>query len=214
MNVPQLPAENAGRTRWLKIAAAVWLLLVSILAVVNSVGLSRLTEQSQASAQDTHVQALDMRVTELEQQAAASKSRPRPVTQPDFEVTRKALEERLTQVERAQVEDARVGDLQVLQARVTDIEARSKKAAASAATPRRTAEPVKPLVPESPFNVVSVELRGGERFLSVAVPGAASVSGLRLLREGDAVGAWQLQAIEARAAVFRVDGQTQRIALP
>jgi hypothetical protein len=37
---------------------------------------------------------------------------------------------------------------------------------------------------------------------------------LRLLREGDAIGAWQLQVIEAHAAVFRVDGQTQRIALP
>ena len=32
--------------------------------------------------------------------------------------------------------------------------------------------------------------------------------------EGDAIGAWQLQVIEAHAAVFRVDGQTQRIALP
>jgi len=28
------------------------------------------------------------------------------------------------------------------------------------------------------------------------------------------VGAWHLLAIEAPAAVFRVDGQTQRIALP
>ncbi len=45
MIVPQLQSENAGRARWLKIAAAAWLLLVSALAVVNSVGLSRLTEQ-------------------------------------------------------------------------------------------------------------------------------------------------------------------------
>jgi len=158
MTIPQLPDENAGRARWLKIAAAVWLLLVSILAVVNSVGLSRLTEQSQASAQDAHVQALNTRVAELEQQAAASKNQPKPVTQPDFEAARKTLDERLAQVEQAQAGDAHAGDLQALQARVGDIEARMKR---TAAAPRRTAELAKPKLPEPPFNVVGVELRGG-----------------------------------------------------
>ena len=215
MTIPQLPDENAGRARWLKITAAAWLLLVSILAVVNSVGLSRLSEQSQASAQDAHVQALNTRVAELEQQAAASKTQPKPVTQPDFEAARKALDERLAQVEQAQAkDDAHAGDLQALQARVSDIEARMKRSAAPAVVPRRAAEPAKPKVPEPPFNVVGVELRGGERFLSVAAPKASSVLDVWLLREGDAVGAWHLLAIEARAAVFRVDGQTQRIALP
>ncbi|MEW9898032.1 hypothetical protein ABWL39_05295 [Chitinivorax sp. PXF-14] len=214
MTLPQLPDENVGRTRWLKIAAAVWLLLVSILAVVNSVGLSRLIEQSQASAQDAHVQALNTRVAELEQQAAVSKSQPKPVTEPDFEAARKALDERLALVEQAQATDAHAGELQALQARVADIEARMKRTAASSAAPRRTAEPAKPKVPEPPFNVVGVELRGGERFLSVAAPKPSSVLDVRLLREGDAVGAWHLLAIEARAAVFSVDGQTQRIALP
>ena len=214
MTIPQLPDENAGRARWLKITAAAWLLLVSILAVVNSVGLSRLSEQSQASAQDAHVQALNTRVAELEQQAAASKNQPKPVTQPDFEAARKLLDERLAQVEHTQGADAHAGDLQALQARMGDLEARMKRTAAPAAAPQRTAEPAKPKVPEPPFNVVGVELRGGERFLSIAAPGVAAVRELRLLREGDAIGAWQLQVIEAHAAVFRVDGQTQRIALP
>lgn len=214
MNIPQLPTENAGHARWLKIAAAVGLLLVSTLAVVNSVGLSRLTEQSQASAKDAHVQALNTRVAELEQQAATSKAQPKPVTQPDFDAARQAFDERLAQVEQAQAANTRTGELQALQARVGDIEARLKKAAAPAPAPRRTAEPTRPKVPEPPFNIVGVELRGGERFLSVAAPKASSVLDVWLLREGDAVGAWHLQAIEARAAVFRVDGQTQRIALP
>ncbi|MGZ7153888.1 hypothetical protein ACXWOD_10385, partial [Streptococcus pyogenes] len=80
--------------------------------------------------------------------------------------------------------------------------------------PRRTAEPANPKVPEPPFNVVGVKLRGGERFLSVAAPKASSVLDVWLLREGDAVGAWHLLAIEARSAVFRVYGQIQRLALP
>lgn len=214
MNIPQLPTEGADRARWLKIAAAAWLLLVSVLAVVNSVGLSRLSEQSQASAQDAHMQALNTRVAELEQQSAASKNQPKPVVQPDFEAARKALDERLSQVEQAQTADNRAGDLQALQARMGDIEARLKKAATPVAAPRRTAEAVKPKAPEPPFSVAGLELRGGERFLSIAAPGVAAVRELRLLREGDAIGAWQLQVIEAHAAVFRVDGQTQRIVLP
>ena len=48
----------------------------------------------------------------------------------------------------------------------------------------------------------------------MTAPKASSVLDVWLLREGDAVGAWHLLAIEARAAVFRVDGQTQRLALP
>jgi polyhydroxyalkanoate synthesis regulator phasin len=210
MTIPQLPDQDAGRARWFKIAAAVWLLLVSILAAVNSVGLSRLTEQSQASAQDAHVQALNARVAKLEQQAAISKSQPKP----DFEAARIALDERLVQVEQAQATDVHASDVQALQARVGDIEARMKRTATPTAAPRRTAEPAKPKVPEAPFNVVGVELRGGERFLLVAAPKASSVLDVWLLREGDAVGGWHLLAIEARAAVFRVDGQTQRIALP
>jgi hypothetical protein len=67
---------------------------------------------------------------------------------------------------------------------------------------------------EPPFNVVGLELRGGERFVSIASHGAAALTDLRLLREGESIGAWQLQAIEAHAVVFRVDDQTVRVALP
>ena len=69
-------------------------------------------------------------------------------------------------------------------------------------------------VDESTARNLEAWCRGGERFLSVTAPKASSVLDVWLLREGDAVGAWHLLAIEARAAVFRVDGQTQRLALP
>ena len=52
MTFPQAPSERNSRTRWLKIAAAFWLLLISAVALINSVGLSRLAEQTQSSAQD------------------------------------------------------------------------------------------------------------------------------------------------------------------
>lgn len=212
MNIPQFSSDD-GRTRWPKIAAAIWLLLVSALTIVNSVGLSRLAEQSRASAQDAHVQALGTRLADLEQQVEAIKRQPRPVAQTDLDTARQALDERLSRIEQAQAADARSDDVQALQARIGAIEARLKTAPLAATAPRRAAE-TKPKAPQPPFGVVGLELRGGERFLSIAPHGATGLADVRLLRQGASVGAWQLQAIEARAAVFRVDGQTLRLPLP
>ncbi len=46
MTFPQASSERDSRTRWLKISAAFWLLLISAVALINSVGLSRLAEQT------------------------------------------------------------------------------------------------------------------------------------------------------------------------
>lgn len=213
MTFPQAPSERNSRTRWLKVAAAFWLLLISAVALINSVGLSRLAEQTQSSAQDAQVKALGLRVADLEQQADADKRRPAPISQAEFATARQALDERMTRLEEA--DEALAVDLQTLQARVNGIETRLEKArqVASAARPRAPVA-TKPKVPEPPFRVLGVELRGGERFLSITSTAAASLAGARLLREGDAEGGWQLQSIEAQAGVFQVNGQTQRVAVP
>ena len=77
MTFPQAPSERNSRTRWLKVAAAFWLLLISAVALINSVGLSRLTEQTQSSAQDAQVNALGLRVADLERQVDADAGRRR-----------------------------------------------------------------------------------------------------------------------------------------
>ena len=209
------PSERNSRTRWLKVAAAFWLLLISAVALINSVGLSRLAEQTQSSAQDAQVNALGLRVADLEQQADADKRRPAPISQAEFANARQALDERMTRLEEADEARALAIDLQTLQMRVNGIETRLEKTqqVASAARPR-TPVVTKPKVPEPPFRVLGVELRGGERFLSITSTAAPSLAGARLLREGDAEGGWQLQSIEAQAGVFQVNGQTQRVAVP
>ena len=215
MTFSQAPSERSSRTRWLKIAATVWLLLTSTLAVVNSVGLSRLTEQAEASAQDPQVQALGLRLADLEQQVDADRRRPASLSQADFATAQQVLDERIARIEAAQSADSLAIDLQTLQARVHGIETRLEKARkTTAVAARRAPEATKPPVPVPPFQVVGVELRGGERFLSVAPMAATSLGSVRLLREGDAEAGWHLQSIEARAAVFRVDGQVQRLAVP
>lgn len=213
MTLPQQPSTGEGCTRWTKIAARVWLALVSVLAIVNSVALSRLAEKDHSAAQDAHVQALVSRVGDLERQTEAAGRQPKAVAPADFEAARQALDARLAQLEQAQAAQTPAGDLDALRSRVSEIEARLKKTVAPSPV-RRPAEPALPKVPEPPFKVLGVELRGGQRFLSVSAPNASSVLDVWLLREGDAAGPWVLQAIEPRAAVFRVDGQTQRIALP
>jgi hypothetical protein len=111
--------------------------------------------------------------------SAISNIRPKPrsaspslSSKADFDAARQALEERLAHVEQAQAADAHGEDIKALQARVGVLEARLKKRAPSATAPRKTAETTKPKVPEPPFDVVGVELRGGERFVSIASRGA------------------------------------------
>lgn len=208
--------QHSSRTRWLKIATAAWLLLISTVAIVNSVGLSHLMKQIQGDTQDVLVKTLGSRVTDLELQASASKGQPAPVSQADFTAARRVLEEKLAQLEEAHsASNTLPSNLQALQARVAGIENQLQKIRpAAAAAPRRAMVVTKPTVLAPPFQVIGWELRGGERFLAITPIGATSLSGARLLREGDAEAGWQLQSIEARAAVFRVDGEARRIAVP
>lgn len=212
MSIFPVLSERDARGHWLKIAAAVWLLLTSIVAVINSVGLSRLAEHIEASTQDAQVQALSLRLAELEQQVADSEQ-PAPVSQADFANARQALDERIARIEAAPAADGITTDLQTLQARVGSIEARLEQARRAVAPAQRAPVPVQPAVPVPPFQVVGVELRGDERFLSIAPTDATTLGSVQLLREGDSTGGWHLQTIEAHAAVFRVDGQVQRLAV-
>ena len=161
MTFPQAPSERDSRTRWLRISAAFWLLLISAVALIDSVGLSRLAEQTQSSAQDAQVNALGLRVADLERQADADKRRPAPISQAEFANARQALDERMTRLEEADETRALAVDLQTLQARVNGIETRLEKTrqVASAARPRAPVA-TKPKVPEPPFRVLGVELRG------------------------------------------------------
>src|SRR3546814_5548267 len=95
--------------------------------LINSGGLSRLAEQTQSSAQDAQVNALGLRVADLERQVDADKRRPAPISQAEFANARQALDERMTRLEEADEARALAIDLQTLQARVNGIETRLEK---------------------------------------------------------------------------------------
>ena len=214
MSLSQTPSATTPRTAWPRIAVTAGLLLASVLTIINSVQLARLPAQTQSGKQVMAVQALMGRVDTLEQRVDTFSRSPKPITRSDFDRARKKLGERLSRVEQLQGTDARSDDVLALQARVADIEAGLKKSTLRHTTSRHIAKTTKPLIPQPPFDVVGVELRGGERFLTITSPGATSLPQVHLLREGEAADGWQLRTIEAHSAVFRVDGREQRVAVP
>lgn len=84
----------------------------------------------------------------------------------------------------------------------------------STTKPKKTARPKSiPLSP--PFSVLSVESRGGERFLAVAPPDSRSLMDVRLLHSGEQHGAWRLKILEPNSAIFAVAAQPdQTVHLP
>lgn len=84
----------------------------------------------------------------------------------------------------------------------------------SAAKPKKTARP-KPAPLSPPFLVLSVESRGGERFLAVAPHDSRSLMDVRLLHSGEQLGAWHLKVLEPHSAIFAVAAQPdQTVPLP
>lgn len=79
---------------------------------------------------------------------------------------------------------------------------------------KKTARP-KPIPLPPPFSVLSVESRGGERFLAVAPPDSRSLMDVRLLHSGEQLGAWQLKVLAPNSAIFAVATQPdQTVQLP
>ncbi|MCO8166199.1 methyl-accepting chemotaxis protein [Pseudomonas sp. 21LCFQ02] len=77
---------------------------------------------------------------------------------------------------------------------------------------------VKPIAPPPPpvpppFQIIGIEYRGGEPFLTVAPPGSTRLSQIYLVRPGDTVvgSAWRLSGIDGKSARFDVAGVSRTI---
>lgn len=121
------------------------------------------------------------------------------------------------------VDRATVADMTALRARLEQVEQqlldlRTKPLppppTPSATKPKQTARP-KPTPLSLPFSVLSVESRGGERFLAVAPHDSRSLTDVRLLHSGEQQGAWRLKILEPNSAIFAVAAQPdQTVHLP
>ncbi|WP_025806359.1 hypothetical protein [Pseudomonas chlororaphis] len=211
-----LPSSSVPRHKpWFRLVASAWLLALSAGLIVVMLDVLRLDTPPEPSPQASQVDALAARLGQAEQQLAAIKRQAPPLTLE----ARTELETRLTQVETALRGHADDQALQALQGRIEKLEARPAPTKVvippsrpKPASTKPAKEPLKVLLP--PFQVMGVELRGGERFLTVAPLGAATVGQMRLLRAGEAEGIWTLENIGVKQATFRVEGKVQQLVVP
>ena len=205
---------HSNRGRLLKAAAMAWLLFISAAVIIDHVALSRLTDDIQSNTLEPRLTLLDHRLSELAQHVEDVLDQPEHVTPADIAVIHQALEARLADMEQAVSTHA---DIAPLESRLDQFEARLQEARRTllpAASPLQRPAPAKPIVTEPPFLVLSIELRGGERFLSIAPTDPQSLAEARVRRPGETVGGWLLEAINGNTVVFRVDGQARQLTVP
>ena len=219
MRIP-LESSPARRVRPLHVVTTAWLSLISLVVIVDHVALSRLAEDSQASAQSARIAVLEQTLSEWGQRVDVIERRPEALTQEGFVGVRRAIEERLSRVEQSAADHAAASELALLKEHVDRLEARVERTrqapapqAAPAPRPAPT-ESARPRIVEPPFRVLGAELRAGERFLSIAPAGSGSLAEVRVLRPGESLDGWRLDSLDARTAVFSFEGQVRQLAVP
>lgn len=206
--------NSRSRASWLRVAVITGLLLISVVTLVNHIALSRLSDQAESSTQGAQVAALESRLAELNQQIEQNLRQPTALPQARYDADRQALEQRLASIDQSLDERLSADGLLPLQDRIDQLEVRLNKArqAASAQAQPRASQAPKPKVAEPvPFKVLGMELRGGERFVSILPAGADALSQVRLLRLGESEAGWLLESIDGRVIVFRSGSDVQRL---
>lgn len=202
------------RASWTRIVVATWAGILSLVTAVNSVGLSRLSDRVHETARAGQGEYLTEHMAALEQRVAAVERGLAVVNQANPGAEIQSLRQRLDELGAVQAHADQAAESRALLERVRRIEARfgRLRSPAPTAAPRpRPAPPVESTPPEPPFDVVGVELRGGERYLAISPKGATDLPRVRLLRQGDTEAGWKLDTIEATGGAFRMDGRLRRI---
>lgn len=175
-------------------------------------------EATDVAALTAQLAGLDASLKELQAQA------PGYVSQSDFNAALKATGSRLEAIElkNSQATNSAVdqSELVAFSARLESAEAQIKNlhrpqqpntAAQASTKPHRVI--AKPVVLTPPFQVIGIESRGSERFLSVAPFGSTRLDEVLLIRPGDAQQAWKLEELTEQSALFSVNGTQQTVRL-
>lgn len=183
--------------------------------------LDELTEQVNSLQQDrdTRYEAQDDlagRVGELQQRIQQLERRPVDSHLEQLPQQVDALSERLDELS-SSVDVRFNAALEKQQALEGSIEEVRKLRATTKPTAKRSSPPQRqhrPAPPSPPFTVVGHELRGGRRYLAVAAGGISSINDVRLIGEGESLGAWRLSSISGHSAVFSINGQAVVLPVP
>jgi len=207
--------ERSHRTTVLRVAAATWLLLISAVVVIDHVILSTRADRTEDAVPATQLSELEAQLAELAREIEQQRQGPAALPLGRYESERVALDQRLEALEQA-VDDRPTVDLQSLQTRIDRLEVRlaTVRSAPTDASRPPVRAPARPRPVEPSFRVIGVELRAGERFLSILPADASALSQARLLRAGETEAGWRLEVIEDGTAVFRHGDEVRRLTVP
>ena len=207
--------ERSHRTTLLRVAAATWLLLISAVVVIDHVILSTRADRTEDAVPATQLSELEAQLAELARELEQQRQEPAALPLGRYESERVALDQRLEALEQA-LNDRPTVDLEPLQTRIDRLEVRlaNVRSAPTAASRPPVRAPARPRPIEPSFRVIGVELRAGERFLSILPTDAAALAQARLLRAGETETGWRLEVIEDGGAVFRHGDEVRRLTVP
>ena len=207
--------ERSHRTTLLRVAAATWLLLISAVVVIDHVILSTRADRTEDAVPATQLSELEAQLAELAREIEQQRQGPAALPLGRYESERVALDQRLEALEQA-VDDRPTIDLQSLQTRIDRLEVRlaTVRSAPTDASRPPVRAPARPRPVEPSFRVIGVELRAGERFLSILPADAAALAQARLLRAGETEAGWRLEVMEDGGAVFRHGDEVRRLTVP
>ena len=207
--------ERSHRTTLLRVAAATWLLLISAVVVIDHVILSTRADRTEDAVPATQLSELEAQLAELAREIEQQRQGPAALRWERYESERVALDQRLAALEQA-LNDRPTVDLEPLQTRIDRLEVRlaNVRSAPTAASRPPVRAPARPRPIEPSFRVIGVELRAGERFLSILPTDAAALAQARLLRAGETETGWRLEVIEDGGAVFRHGDEVRRLTVP
>lgn len=205
-----------------------------IWTVVQQIQISRMGNADQADRQELALKGVNEHVSVLAEELATVTDKQKDVMlRTDFaaaqdELSKKVdnLKEQVSNIKqsggsdaeylafKAQIESIQAG-MDALDKRITALSQRPVPAAQPVkAFPKPRSTPTQPVVKlNPPFQVIGVEDRGGERFLSIAPAGSTRLDQIMLIRPGDTRYDWELRSLGSTTAEFQVHGSTQVLTL-
>ncbi|KHS81966.1 MULTISPECIES: hypothetical protein [Pectobacterium] len=195
----------------------VWLGVLTALAFLNYHATADLVKREQADASLQQIQVLEGRLTELADSIQALEARPVPASATALRSMQHSLETRIAQMEQTQENYASTQVVQTLRDELAQLKSQQKAAIQSALTTSRTTNPAvtAPKKMPFPFRILGLELRAGQRMVSIApASGESAPAQIQIVLPGETVSQWRLETINGDTAIFSRAGQTRRLAIP
>lgn len=211
-NAPTSLKRTAVAVSWFLIYA--WLSVLTVFIGLSYRAIAELAERKQVDARMQQIHVLEESVTELADSMQALEARPVPASTTALQGMQQHLETRIAQIEQKQANQASTQAVQTLRDELERLKSQQAVARPSPPTTHSTAATAPRKMP-FPFRILGLELRAGQRMVSLApASGKLSSNQIQLVSLGETVGQWRLDAIEGDTAIFSRAGQTRRLVIP